>query len=91
MKGNHATPSRKREGKNKTPARRRKGGKKALLLAGWGFLGLMVVLAVVVLIRLLPDRETTDPALAIEIVDAWLDTEFEGGRHQRRVDMLDEM
>ena len=34
---------------------------------------------------------TTDPALAIEIVDAWLDTEFEGGRHQRRVDMLDEM
>lgn len=64
MKGNHATPSRKREGKNKTPARRRKGGKKALLLAGWGFLGLMVVLAVVVLIRLLPDRETTDPALA---------------------------
>ena len=34
---------------------------------------------------------TTDPALAIEIVDAWLDTEFEGGRHQSRVDMLDEM
>jgi ribose 5-phosphate isomerase B len=34
---------------------------------------------------------TTDPALAIEIVDAWLDAEFEGGRHQRRVDLLDEM
>lgn len=34
---------------------------------------------------------TTTPELAIEIVDAWLDTEFEGGRHQRRVDMLDEM
>lgn len=34
---------------------------------------------------------TTDPALAMEIVDAWLDTEFEGGRHQRRTDMLDQM
>ena len=34
---------------------------------------------------------TTDPGLAIKIVDEWLDTEFEGGRHQRRVDMLDEM
>ncbi|MEA4986662.1 MAG: ribose 5-phosphate isomerase B [Anaerovorax sp.] len=28
---------------------------------------------------------------ALKIVDTWLDTEFEGGRHQRRVDMLDEM
>ena len=26
--------------------------------------------------------------LALDIVDAFLDTEFEGGRHQRRVDML---
>ncbi len=34
---------------------------------------------------------TTAPDLAVEIVDTWLDTEFEGGRHQRRVDMLDEM
>lgn len=34
---------------------------------------------------------TTDPNLAIRIVDEWLDTEFEGGRHQRRVDMLDNM
>ena len=34
---------------------------------------------------------TTTPELANEIVDAWLDTEFEGGRHQRRVDKLDEM
>ncbi len=33
----------------------------------------------------------TDEALALEIVDAFLDTDFEGGRHQRRVDMLDEM
>ena len=34
---------------------------------------------------------TTAPELAMAIVDEWLDTEFEGGRHQRRVDMLDEM
>ncbi|NLP30222.1 MAG: ribose 5-phosphate isomerase B [Clostridiales bacterium] len=26
---------------------------------------------------------------AKEIVDVWMDTEFEGGRHQRRIDMLD--
>ena len=31
------------------------------------------------------------PEMAIKITDAWLDTEFEGGRHQRRIDMLDEM
>lgn len=34
---------------------------------------------------------TTDPKLALEIVKAFLDTEFEGGRHKRRTDMLDEM
>ncbi len=34
---------------------------------------------------------TTAPELAMAIVDEWLDTEFEGGRHQRRVDMLDAM
>ena len=34
---------------------------------------------------------TTPEDLAIEIVDTWLDSEFEGGRHQRRIDMLDEM
>ena len=33
----------------------------------------------------------TDPELAIEIVTTFLDTEFEGGRHKRRTDMLDEM
>ena len=33
----------------------------------------------------------TAPELALAIVDEWLDTEFEGGRHQRRVDMLNEM
>ncbi len=31
---------------------------------------------------------TTETARALEIVGAWLDTGFEGGRHQRRVDML---
>lgn len=32
-----------------------------------------------------------ETAYAIKLVDIWLTTEFEGGRHQRRVDMLDEM
>lgn len=32
---------------------------------------------------------TTEPALAKEILKVWLETEFEGGRHQRRIDMLD--
>ena len=31
---------------------------------------------------------TTPVDKALEIVGAWLDTEFEGGRHQRRGDML---
>ena len=34
---------------------------------------------------------TTAPELALQIVDAWLDTDFEGGRHERRTNMLDEM
>lgn len=34
---------------------------------------------------------TTDPQTALEITAAWLDTEFEGGRHQRRIDMLNNM
>ena len=33
----------------------------------------------------------TDHNVAAEIVDIWLDTEFEGGRHKRRTDMIDEM
>ena len=33
----------------------------------------------------------TEPELALQMVDTWLDTDFEGGRHQRRTDMLDEM
>ena len=31
------------------------------------------------------------PEQAIEMTDIWLDTEYEGGRHARRVAMLDEM
>lgn len=31
------------------------------------------------------------PMLALEIVDTWLDTVFEGGRHQRRVDKVMEI
>jgi ribose 5-phosphate isomerase B len=27
--------------------------------------------------------------LAFSILDAWLETEFEGGRHQRRIDIFD--
>ena len=29
--------------------------------------------------------------LALEIVDTWLETPFEGGRHQRRLDMFDQL
>ncbi|MFP4476375.1 MAG: ribose 5-phosphate isomerase B [Desulfatibacillaceae bacterium] len=29
------------------------------------------------------------PALALEIVDTWLDTPFEGGRHQARLDKIE--
>ena len=28
------------------------------------------------------------PMLALQIVDTWIDTAFEGGRHQRRVDKI---
>ena len=28
------------------------------------------------------------PMLALEIIDTWLGTEFEGGRHQRRIDKV---
>ena len=31
---------------------------------------------------------TTEVKTALEITEVWLNTEFEGGRHQRRVDML---
>ena len=35
-------------------------------------------------------QRVTDNNLAIEMVDLWLKTEFEGGRHQARVDMIDQ-
>ncbi len=30
----------------------------------------------------------TGVGLALDIVDVWLNTEFEGGRHQKRIDMI---
>lgn len=30
----------------------------------------------------------TGAGLALDIVDVWLNTEFEGGRHQKRIDMI---
>ena len=33
----------------------------------------------------------TPPDLAIEIVDTWLNTDAEGGRHQRRIDKLNQL
>ena len=30
----------------------------------------------------------TGKGLALDIVDIWLNTEFEGGRHQKRIDMI---
>ena len=30
----------------------------------------------------------TGVGLALDIVDIWLKTEFEGGRHQKRIDMI---
>ena len=32
-----------------------------------------------------------EPEQAFKIIDVWMNTEFEGGRHQRRVDLLDNM
>jgi ribose 5-phosphate isomerase B len=32
-----------------------------------------------------------DPGLALQMVEAWLATPFEGGRHQRRVDKIGEI
>ena len=32
-----------------------------------------------------------DVSLAIEILETWLNTEFEGGRHQRRLDKINQI
>jgi RpiB/LacA/LacB family sugar-phosphate isomerase len=34
---------------------------------------------------------TTDPALAREILEIWINTPFSGGRHQRRLDKITEI
>lgn len=34
-------------------------------------------------------ERVTGAGLALDIVDTWLKTEFEGGRHQKRIDMID--
>ena len=34
-------------------------------------------------------ERTTGTGLALDIVDIWLNTDFEGGRHQKRIDMID--
>ena len=33
-------------------------------------------------------QRVTGVGLALDIVDIWLKTEFEGGRHQKRIDMI---
>ncbi len=33
-------------------------------------------------------QRITGDGLALDIVDIWLKTEFEGGRHQKRIDMI---
>ncbi len=33
----------------------------------------------------------TGQDLAVEIVSTWLDEPFEGGRHQRRIDMIEDL
>lgn len=35
-------------------------------------------------------ERTTGVGLALDIVDIWLKTEFENGRHKKRIDMIDE-
>lgn len=35
------------------------------------------------------ERELPGPGLALDIVDIWLETEFEGGRHKNRINMLE--
>ncbi|TVR41927.1 MAG: ribose 5-phosphate isomerase B [Planctomycetota bacterium] len=34
-------------------------------------------------------ERTVSPELCLRIVDLWLDTAFEGGRHQRRIEKID--
>jgi len=34
-------------------------------------------------------ERTVTPAMAVEIVDIWLDAEFQGGRHERRINQIE--
>lgn len=34
-------------------------------------------------------ERVTGTGLALDIVDTWLNTDFEGGRHQKRIDMIE--
>lgn len=36
-------------------------------------------------------HKQTDDKLSLEMVDVWLHTDFEGGRHQKRIDMIEEL
>ena len=36
-------------------------------------------------------ERVTATGLALDIVDAWLNAKFEGGRHQKRIDMIEEI
>lgn len=36
-------------------------------------------------------ERTMDEALALEILDVWMETPFEGGRHSRRLEQIDEL
>ena len=36
-------------------------------------------------------EKVIDEGLALRIVDIWINTEFDGGRHQRRLDIIEEI
>ena len=60
VKGTHSAPSRRREGAKKpAPPRKTGDGHRGLRIAGWGFLGAVILLAAVVFFRLLPERADT--------------------------------
>jgi ribose 5-phosphate isomerase B len=55
---------------------------RGILMCGTG-LGMSMVANLVMGGRLIGDT------LALQLVDTWLDTPFEGGRHQRRLEKMD--
>jgi ribose 5-phosphate isomerase B len=36
-------------------------------------------------------ERTMDEALALEILDVWIDTDFDGGRHERRLEQITDL